>query len=148
MTEKEPKKLGRPKKYFTKEEHDQAQKLYLQRWYNTNKEYVKENRDLVREKEKRHLRTNSGYFGIYSGNDMYIAYSKDIASRARDIIKNIERQEKNTTFYNKFDSTKTYNWRILAFAQSPDDNILDGVVTQETHQTHPCLLYTSPSPRD
>ena len=77
MTEKEPKKLGRPKKYFTKEEHDQAQKLYRQRWYNTNKEYVKENRDLVREKEKRHLRTNSGYFGIYSGNDMYIAYSKD-----------------------------------------------------------------------
>jgi len=130
----EPKKLGRPRKYFTKEDHDEAQKLYRQRWYNNNREYVKETRNLVREKEKRQLRTNSGYFSVYSGNDMYIAYSKDIASRARDIIKNIERQEKNTTFYNKFDGTKTYDWKILAFSEGQDDKILDSIVTQESER--------------
>ena len=107
----EPKKLGRPKKHFTREDYNEAQKMYRQRWYNNNREYVKQNRNLEREKEKRRLRTNSGYFSVYSGNDMYIAYSKDISSRARDIIKNIERQEKNTTFYNKFDGTKTYTQR-------------------------------------
>jgi hypothetical protein len=126
-------KIGRPRKYYTKDEHDQAQRRYRKTWYENNKEYVRDSRNLDREREKRKLRTSSGYFAIYSGDDTYFGYSRDIQSRARDIIKHIERNDKNTTFYDKFDNTKKYDWKILAFAEKPNDEMLDGLVETETN---------------
>jgi hypothetical protein len=128
----ETRKIGRPRKYFSKDEHDQAQRRYRKTWYENNKEYVRESRNLDREREKRKMRTASGYFAIYSGNDVYFGFSKDIQSRARDILKHIERGDKNTSFYDKFDIEKKYDWKILAFAEKQNDQMLDNLVETET----------------
>ena len=124
-------KAGRPRKYFCKDDFDEAQKRYRATWYANNKQYVKEHRNLDREKERRKLRVKSGYFCIYSGDDMYVAFSQDIGSRARDIIKNLERKEKNTSFYDRFDTTKTYDWKILGFSDVKNDELQDVLIDDE-----------------
>ena len=124
-------KIGRPRIHHSVEDYQEAQKRYRKTWYQKNKSYVKEHRDLARERERRLLRVKSGYFAIYSGNDMYIGFSKDINSRARDIIKNIERKNKNTAFYDKFDGDKKYDWRILGFCDKPCDKLHDQLYNDE-----------------
>jgi len=125
------KKMGRPRKLFSVEDYEEAQKKYRHTWYQKNKTYVKEHRDLMKERERRKLRVKSGYFAIYSGDDMYIGFSKDINSRARDIIKNIENKSKNTAFYDKFDFNKTYDWKILGFCDEANMELHDKLYNTE-----------------
>ena len=121
----EPPKIGRPRIHFSREEQEEAQKGYRKTWYQKNKEHVKENRNILREKQRRQERTKSGYFAIYSDDDMYIGFSKDIRSRCADIIKNVRNNNKHTSFYNRFDPNKNYDWRILALSDAPSSSIHD-----------------------
>ena len=125
------KTIGRPKIHHSLEDYEKAQKQYRHTWYEKNKQYVKETRDLSRERERRKLRVKSGYFAIYSGNDMYVGFSKDINSRARDIIKNIENKSKNTAFYDKFDVNKKYDWKILGFCSESSMELHDKLLETE-----------------
>lgn len=125
--------IGRPKKYFTSEQYSDAQKKYRAKWYQKNKESVKANRDYNKEKERRKLRTKCGFFALYNDkNEMYIGFSKDITSRCKDILKNIARNEKNTSFYDRFDSNANWNWKILSFANMYSPELEESIVESET----------------
>ena len=124
-------KVGRPRKIFSVEDKQAAQRKYRQNWYQKNKDHVRETRDLLQERNRRKMRQKSGYFAIYSGDDMFIAFSKDIESRTRDIIKTIKSKSKNTAFYNKFDNDKEWNWKMLGFCDQPNDLIHDKLVEEE-----------------
>lgn len=118
--------LGRPTIYKCKEDRDVAARTYRRTWYNKNKARVKENYDPNASKIRRQQKIFKGYFMIYSDarEEAYIAFSKDITARAKDILRNIPTKD-GGHLYSRFDKNGDWYYKILCFCEVADDALLD-----------------------
>ena len=114
----EAKKVGRPTKYESKEARDLAMKAHRKKWYEENKDNLKQTRNPERERENRLKKVFKGYFMLYSENDVFIGYSKDVTSRCRNMINKINNPEEKGYLISKFDKEAKYQYKILEFSES------------------------------
>ncbi len=120
-------------KYQTYEERKEAQKGYRRKWYLANRERIRLNRDLKRERDNRAKRVHKGYFKVFSDKSVYYGYSKDIHARCRDIIKTIPSNKKGH-LYNRFPKDQTYKYQILEFSDVNDPQRFNEIMDYETEQ--------------
>lgn len=121
--------LGRPIIYRTQTERTNAARLYRRTWYHKNKDKVKENYDPNLAKMRRRKKIFKGYFMIYDTDRVegYLAFSKDITARAKDILRNIPIKE-GGTLYSRFDKNGEWSYKIICFCEEADDALLDTCV--------------------
>ena len=120
-------KRGRPVKYFNNIDRENANKKYRREWYYRNKENIVSTYDPELAKIKREGRIFKGYFLIFNQdtNEAYISFSKDMTSRCRDILKNLQNPDKTGTLYNRFTKNGKWNYKFLEFIEERTDDLED-----------------------
>lgn len=120
-------KRGRPIKYLTTKDRDDASRRYRREWYYRNKENIVSNYDPEKARAKRESRIFKGYFLIYDlkHNEGYISFSKDMTARCRDILKNLKNPQKTGTLYDRFTKNGDYHYKFLEFTEERSDDLED-----------------------
>ncbi len=112
------KSVGRPQKYENKDTRDEAMKAHRKKWYEENKQKIKETRNPEKERENRLKKVFKGYFMLYSEKEAFFGYSKDVSSRCRNMMNKIKNKEENGFLISKFDKEAEYQYKILEFSDS------------------------------
>ena len=55
---------------------------------------------------------------LYSEDEVFFGYSKDVSSRCRNMMKKIKNQEEQGFLISKFNKEAEYQYKILEFSES------------------------------